>query len=67
MTRFGPSRGEHKLRVAIGVLGMALTLGAILFHGTDSLKWIEVAVIGGAFFSGTAALSARALMRKESE
>lgn len=63
MKRFGPTRGELKLRLAIGVIGLAATGIAAVWHGFDGVGWVEVAVIGGLFFGGTAGLALRALIR----
>lgn len=59
----GPTRSELKLRLAISLGGLALIAVALVRHGVSGLAWAEVAVIGGAFFGGTAWLSARALLR----
>jgi hypothetical protein len=63
-TRHGPSRGELKFRLAVSLAGLALLAVALLTRQVSGIAWIEVALIGGAFFGGSAALSLRALLRE---
>lgn len=54
MNRFGPTRGELKLRLAISLGGLALMIGAYASHGISGIASLEIAIIGGAFFGGSA-------------
>ena len=63
MARYGPGRAEHKVRLAISLFGLCLMMIAVLSRDFDSIAWIEVAVIGTAFFGGSAAWSALRLIR----
>jgi len=65
MSRFGPSRGELKLRLAISLGGLALLVGAYAFNGISGIASLEIAIIGTAFFGGSAIWSARRLWKKE--
>lgn len=58
MNRFGPSRGELKLRLTISLGGLALMIGAYASHGISGIASLEIAIIGGAFFGGSAIWSA---------
>jgi hypothetical protein len=65
MSRFGPTRSELKLRLAISLFGLALLIGAYAVGGIASL---EIGIIGAAFFGGSAVWSARRLWKlKETE
>jgi len=61
--KHGPSRGEHRFRLAVGLGGLALLGHALATRPVNDIAWLEVAVLAGAFFGGTAAWSARALLR----
>lgn len=63
--KYGPSRGELKLRLAISVFGLALMGFALLTRGFGGIAMVEVVLIAGTFFGGSAVLSARALLRKD--
>ena len=63
MSRFGPTRGELKLRLAISLFGLALLAAAYLFNGIAGIASLEIAIIGTAFFGGAASWSARRLWR----
>lgn len=65
MSRFGPTRGELKLRLAISVVGLLLLTGAYLFNGISGIASLEIAIIGTAFFGGSAIWSARRLWKGE--
>ena len=51
MSRFGPTRGELKLRLAISLLGLGLLTGAYAFNGIGGIASLEIGIIGAAFFS----------------
>jgi hypothetical protein len=63
--KYGPSRGELKLRLAISVFGLGLMAVALLTRGFGGIAMVEIVLIAGAFFGGSAILSARALLRKD--
>lgn len=65
MSRFGPSRSELKLRLAISLAGLALLVGAYALNGIGGIASLEIAIIGGAFFGGSAIWSARRLMQSK--
>jgi hypothetical protein len=54
MNRFGPSRGELKLRLAISVAGLAFLIGGFLRTGIFGIASLEIVIIGAAFFGGSA-------------
>lgn len=58
MNRFGPSKGELKLRLAISLAGLALLIVAYASNGISGIASLEIAIIGGAFFGGSAIWSA---------
>jgi hypothetical protein len=61
--KFGPSRGELKLRLAISLGGMALLIGAYVTNGIGGIAWLEIGIIGTAFFGGSAIWCALRLWR----
>ncbi len=61
MSRFGPTRGELKLRLAISLFGFGLLTGAYAFNGIGGIASLEIGIIGAAFFGGSAIWSARRL------
>lgn len=61
MSRFGPTRAELKLRLVISLFGLALLIGAYAFNGIRGIASLEIAIIAGAFFGGSAIWSARRL------
>ena len=65
MSKFGPSRGEVKLRLAISLAGLALLIGAYAFNGIGGIASLEIAIIGTAFFGGSALWCILRLRRKE--
>ncbi|GAB5449429.1 hypothetical protein [Gymnodinialimonas sp.] len=67
MSKFGPSRGELKLRLAISLGGLALLIGAYASHGISGIASLEIAIIGGAFFGGSALWSAWQLRKDPPE
>ena len=63
--RYGPSRGEIKLRLAISLGGLAMLIGAYAFNGIGGIASLEIAIIGTAFFGGSAVWCLRKLTRKD--
>jgi hypothetical protein len=63
--KYGPTRGELKLRLAVSVLGLAMMAAALMIRGVGGIAALEVVLIAGTFFGGTAVWSAWALMRKD--
>ena len=61
--KYGPTRGELKLRLAISVFGLGMMGLALLTRGFGGIAAVEVVLIAGTFFGGTAVWSARALLR----
>lgn len=64
-SRYGPSRGELKLRLAVSVFGLGLMVFALLTRGFGGIAMVEVVLIAGTFFGGSAVWSAWALLRKD--
>lgn len=65
MAKFGPSRGELHLRLALSGAGLA---GLALAYGTGALSgWgsIEIGVIAGGFFGGSVLWTLRRLLRED--
>jgi hypothetical protein len=54
-----------KLRLAVSLFGLGLMVFALLTRGFGGIAMIEVVLIAGTFFGGSAVWSARALMRKD--
>jgi succinate-acetate transporter protein len=63
--KYGPSQGELKLRLGISIFGLGLMAVALLTRGFGGIAAVEVVLIAGTFFGGTAVWSARALLRKD--
>ncbi|MDM7970338.1 MAG: hypothetical protein QUV10_12035 [Paracoccaceae bacterium] len=63
--KYGPTRGELKLRLAVSVIGLGLMIAALAIRGVGGIAALEVVLIAGTFFGGTAAWSAWALLRKD--
>ena len=64
MSKYGPSRGELKLRVAISIFILALMGVAMLVKGVPTgLVGIEMFLICGGFALGTGGWSLWRLMR----
>ncbi|WP_224816302.1 hypothetical protein [Hasllibacter sp. MH4015] len=67
MSRFGPGRGEHKLRLAISLAGLTLLTLAYARNGIGGIASLEIAIIGAAFFGGSALWSAWQLWKDRPE
>lgn len=66
MKKYGPSRGELVFRLVFSLGGLMLIGAAIALRGMpEGPALVEVVGLGGAFFGGTAILSARALLRRD--
>ncbi|MDX1820175.1 MAG: hypothetical protein R3197_04695 [Paracoccaceae bacterium] len=65
--KYGPTRGEWKLRLAVSVFGLGMMAVALLTRGLGGIAALEVVLIAGTFFGGTAVWSAWALLRKDEE
>jgi len=63
--KYGPTRGELKLRLAISLLGMGMMFFALLTRGLGGIAGVEIVLIAGTFFGGTAGWSAWQLLRKD--
>lgn len=53
MKKFGPTRGELKLRLAISLFGLALLIVAYASNAISGIASLEIAIFGGAFFGGS--------------
>ncbi|MBT8410268.1 MAG: hypothetical protein KJP02_00535 [Octadecabacter sp.] len=67
MNKYGPTRGEHKIRLAICIFGLGLTAFAVSFHGIRGIASLEIILISGAVFGGTGFFSLRALLKGDAE
>jgi len=65
VSKFGPSRGEVKLRLAISLGGLALLILAYGTNGVGGIASLEIALIGTAFFGGSALWCLVRLTRKD--
>ena len=63
MSKFGPTRGELKFRLAFSLAGLALMVFAVVYRGVGGIAWIEVVGISTVFFGGTAIWSAWKLLQ----
>lgn len=62
--KYGPTRGEYLLRLAISVAGLGLMTAAIALHGwPEGPGLVEVVGFGGLFFGGSAVMAIRGLLR----
>ena len=67
MSKYGPTRAEHKFRLAVCIFGLAMAAFAISFHGIRGIASLEIILISGAFFGGTGVMSLRALLKGDQE
>ncbi|MEM7723248.1 MAG: hypothetical protein AAF376_12830 [Pseudomonadota bacterium] len=67
MSKYGPTRGEHKFRVGLSLFGLALTAFAVSFHGIQGIASLEIMLISGGFFGLMGFFSARALLKGDRE
>ncbi len=67
MSKFGPTRGELKLRLAISLAGSALLIWGYARNGISGIASLEIAIIGAAFFGGSALWSAWKLWKDPPE
>lgn len=66
MSKFGPSRGELYLRLAISLAGLFLLAGALIYRGIpQGPAFFEVIVIGGGFFGLSAGWTLWKLFKRE--
>jgi len=65
--RFGPSRGEIWLRFAISLAGLGLMAVALATRRIGGIASLEVMLIAGAFFGGSALWCAWTLWRGRGE
>jgi hypothetical protein len=60
----GPSRGEHKIRLAISLAGLAVMAATLAIQGVgNAAAMVEVIGIAGLFIGASAVLSARHLWK----
>lgn len=61
--KYGPSRGELKFRLGIGLAGLLLMALALFARGLPTgPAFVELTLFGGLFFGGTIVWSARRLI-----
>lgn len=62
--KYGPTRGEYQIRLAISAFGLAMLAGAIALHGwPEGPGLVEVVGFGGLFFGGSAVMALRGLRK----
>jgi hypothetical protein len=68
MNDYGPSRGELKFRVVVGILGLCLMGYVVGVRGMPSgPALVEVVGFGGLFFGGTLFFAIRRLLKLPKE
>ena len=65
MAKYGPSKREHQLRLAVSVVGLCLVAIAIWRMEAFGPAAFEALVIGGAFMGGSAVWSGLKLCKKD--
>lgn len=66
MKKYGPSRSELRFRLLVGLLGVALTIGAAFYiTATSGAHLGELLVFGLGFFGGTALWSGWTLYKRD--
>ncbi len=66
MSRFGPTRGEYRLRLVISLIGVGMMILALTLHGIPKGPALfEVIGVGGVFFVASAGWSAWKLWHGE--
>lgn len=66
--RYGPSRGELLFRLAFSLAGLAFLAGAVALRGLPSgPAFVEIGLLGGGFFAGTAVWTLLRLRRTPRE
>lgn len=65
MKKFGPSRGELIFRLVFSLAGLALMAVALALHGVGGIAWVEVVIMAGTFFGGTAIWTGIRLFRRD--
>ena len=59
MRKYGPTRGELQFRLVASLAGLAFLVGAFVYRGLPTgPAMVEIGIIGGGFFGGTAIWSA---------
>ncbi|MCX7643777.1 MAG: hypothetical protein N2Z62_00590 [Rhodobacteraceae bacterium] len=62
--RHGPGRGELVFRLVVSLAGLALLGAAVALHGLPSgPAFVEIGLLAGGFFGGTAGWSLWRLLR----
>lgn len=66
MSKYGPTRGEHLFRLVFSLFGLGCIGVLFAVRGVpNGPGLVEVVGIAGAFFGGSAVMSARALLRRQ--
>lgn len=64
MNRFGPTPGELRFRLVASLLGLAFLAGALWYRGLPTgPAFVEIGLIAGGFFGGTAVHAAWKLIK----
>jgi hypothetical protein len=64
--KYGPTRGDLRFRLVFSIIGLAMTAGALVYHGlpTSAGAW-EAIGIATLFFGGTFIWTLIKLIRKD--
>ncbi|SUZ31266.1 hypothetical protein ROE7235_01002 [Roseibaca ekhonensis] len=62
----GPDRTEHRVRLAVSLLGLAVLIWIIASGRMTGFAWVEVGAVAGLFFGGSALWSGWILWREGS-
>jgi hypothetical protein len=65
MSKYGPTRGEHKFRLLVSLFGLGLMVFAIAYRGISGIAWIEIVMVAGSFFGGTVIWSGWNLFKQD--
>lgn len=65
MAKYGPTRGELKFRLGFSLVGLGMMAIALTLHGIKGIAWLEIVLIAGGFFGGTAVWTLVKLIRED--
>jgi len=65
MAKYGPTRGELKFRLGFSLVGLVMMAVALTLHGVRGIASLEMVLIAGGFFGGTAMWTLVKLIRED--